>query len=348
MKNYKNNYARFAVIAIAALCSNASKAITVYTSKGTGNWSTASNWTVSGSGTDKKYVIQSGHNVSLDVSVTGVDTLSIYGTLTMQSNRTITIDTLGTIIVQSGGKLTGGSSNSKLIFVGSSYQINGPFTSANNNEITNGPRYATAITTIAASGSAQGSFVSLVLLPVELASIEVVKVGADFQLQWTALGESNKSSFGVEISNDGKNFWFAGQIAGNNEINSGDYTFNIIGIKGNFYVRLIETDINGNSKALSTKYVKNNTTSVDAFKFYPTLITPAGENINMVLPTAGEYKVVVYNLNMQVAAESTASTYSANEAVAFNSSNWNLNAGQFIVVVQGNNGEVYKTRIMVK
>ncbi|MBS3914641.1 MAG: T9SS type A sorting domain-containing protein [Bacteroidetes bacterium] len=348
MKNQVHKLVCLAICAATIIFANKALAITTYTSKVTsGNWSSAGSWNVTGSGSDVKYVIQAGHTISMNVNVSGVDTVSIYGTLDMGSNRTITIDSFGTILVNSGGTLSGGSNNTKIIFLGSPYQIVGPFTTLLGNLITNGPRYATALTTTAASGDPQGSFVGLSLLPVELSSIEVVKMATAYQLQWTALGESNKSTFGIEISTNGTDYYFAGSVSGNEEITSGDYTFNIIGVKGSFYVRLNETDVNGNSKALATKYVKNNTTA-DAFQIYPTLIAPAGQNIQMVLPTSGMYKVVVYNLNMQVAAESTASTYSSNEAVSFNSSDWNLNAGQYVVVVQGNNGEVYKTRIMVR
>jgi hypothetical protein len=53
-------------------------------------------------------------------------------------------------------------------------------------------------------------------------------------------------------------------------------------------------------------------------------------------------------MDMQVAAESTATTYSDNELVAFNSGNWNLNAGYYVVVVTSSNSEIHKTRIMVR
>ncbi|MBS3913851.1 MAG: hypothetical protein KG003_05090 [Bacteroidetes bacterium] len=348
MKNQIYKLAGLVICTAAIVFTNSAKAVTTYTSKVTsGNWSAAGSWNVSGSGSDVKYVVLSGHTIIMNTNVSGVDTVSIFGTLDMGSNKTLTMDSFGIILINSGGTLSGGSSNTHIVFLGSAYQITGPFTTAQGNLITNGPRYATALTTTAASGDPQGSFVGLNLLPVELSSIDVVKMATSFQLQWTALGESNKSTFNIEISNNGTDFYFAGSVSGNEEINSGDYTFNIVGMKGSFYVRLNETDVNGNSKSLATKYVKNNVTS-DAFQMYPTLIASSGQNIQMILPTSGTYKVEVFGFNMQIAAASSTTTYSNNEAVSFNSTDWNLNAGQYIVVVQGNNGELYKTRIMVR
>ncbi|MBS3913852.1 MAG: T9SS type A sorting domain-containing protein [Bacteroidetes bacterium] len=346
MKNQLHNLVCLAVCAASILFTNTAKAVTVYTSRvPSGNWNSASSWTQTGSGSDVKYVIQSGHSITLNTNASGIDSVTVSGTLSFGSGNTLTIDSFGKIIVLSGGTISGGNGSSKIIFAMATSQITGPFNGGNT--INNGPRFADYLTTTAASGNPSGSFISFIL-PVELSSIEVVKNGADFQLQWTALGESNKSDFQVEISTNGIDYFNAGTVSGNEEVNASDYSFNIIGVKGNFYVRLSETDQNGNSKALATKYVKNNTTQVDAFQIYPTLLAPAGENINMVLPNHGEYKVAVYNMNMQVAAESTASTYSKNEVVAINSNNWNLKTGQYIVVVAGNNGDMFKTRIIVR
>ncbi|MBS3913850.1 MAG: T9SS type A sorting domain-containing protein, partial [Bacteroidetes bacterium] len=66
--------------------------------------------------------------------------------------------------------------------------------------------------------------------------------------------------------------------------------------------------------------------------------------VNAVIPTAGTYTVTVYNLNMQVMANTATTTNSNSEVVQFNSSNWNLTAGNYVVVISGN-GVVYKSRI---
>lgn len=345
--NTIKNCIGLAAIAITAFSSATTKAATVYTSNvASGNWSTAGNWTRTGSGTPVKYKVAAGHAITLDVNVSNVDTVWVSGTLNMGNNRTLTVNANGTVILDWGATIQGGSNNTSFIMIGSSYMVTGPFTS--NNIITSGPRWLTASSATAALGAPQASFTSLLtLLPVSLSSIAVEKTGADFQLSWTALGQSNQNTFTIEVSEDGKNFNTIGQVAGNSELAQADYSFNLGNKKGSFYVRLSETDINGIKSALAVKYVKNNNITGNGFEMFPTLLNSADMNVNMVIPTAGNYQVVVYSMDMKTISSNSATTNSDNEVISLNGNNMNLNSGNYMVVVSGNN-EVFKSRILVK
>jgi hypothetical protein len=352
MLNNTNTFVRLALCAAFGFAAFSANAAIVYSSNVNprGNWNVGANWSNNGGSGTNKYVVQAGDTIDLTANVTNVDTLWIRGVLYMGNNRTITINSGGTVILDWGGVIMGGSNNSRFIFTGSSYQISGPFTTASGNLITNGPRWATATSTTAALGNPQGSFIGLpTLLPVDLASINVEKDGNNFNLTWTALAESNQNLFTVEVSDNGKDFSIAGYVAGNKELHEGDYLFTISGKRNSFYIRLSETNnTTGNKSILAVKYVNHNTINVDAFQFYPNLISSAGQSVNMVLPTSGKHSIMVYSMDMKVAAESTATTYSSNESITFNSAMWNLKTGYYVVVVTDDNGQVHRTKISVQ
>ncbi|MBS3913017.1 MAG: hypothetical protein KG003_00810, partial [Bacteroidetes bacterium] len=276
-----------------------SKAATTYTSNtATGNWSTNSVWSKIGTGTPVTYKIQAGHTITMDVNVSNVDTVWVAGTLDMGNNKTLSVNSNGTVILDWGGVIQGGSNNTGFIMIGSSFTVYGPFTSSN--MITSGPRWMTAGSVTAASGDPQGSFSPLMtLLPVDLASIRIEKNAAAFELQWSVLGEANQNTFTIEISSNGKDFYTTGTVAGSEEITSGTYSFNLGIISGAFYVRLSQIDANGATSILATKYISNKNNQ-NEFQIFPTVVNNG--TVNAVIPTAGTYTVTVYNLNMQVMA----------------------------------------------
>jgi methionine-rich copper-binding protein CopC len=340
---YKNT--KLAAFATLALLFNVSQAATVYTSKvTTGNWSASSSWNRTGTGSPVTYRVAAGHAITLDVNVSSVDTVWVAGTLNMANNRTLTVNSNGTVILDWGATIQGGSNNTSFIMIGSSYAVTGPFTSTN--IITSGPRWLTASSATNALGAPQASFIPLhTLLPVVLGSIEVTQVENNFELSWTALGESNQSTFTIEVSKDGRNFQTIATVYGNGEMNEGNYTYTISNQSGAFYIRLSETNNSGTTTALAVKYVKNSNVTTSSFQLFPNLIS-ANDQVNMVLPTAGSYSIAVYNMNMQQVATSTATAATDNEVVSVSSSQWNLQNGNYVVVVTGENGQVNKTRIV--
>lgn len=337
----------FTVAAVVFASFTNLNAKTVYTSKvTTGNWNNAASWTKTGDGNPVIYIVKNGHTINLNVNGI-VDTLYIYGTFSFNSNRDLTLSQNGAIIVDGAGILKGGSANSDIIFPNTTFKVSGPFNG--NKLVTDGPRYANRNTVIAASGATQASFVfTLTALPVVLSSIEVTNTNNSFNLLWTALGESNMNNFIVETSTNGRIFTTVTTVNGGSENNQGFYDASLPKCTTSFYVRLSEVN-NGVTTVLAVKYVKVENINTNTFNLFPNLIQAnSNTEIKMVLPAAGNYKVQILTLNAQVVANDLANTNSENEMIAFNTINWNLATGQYVVIVTGNNGQVYKSRILVK
>lgn len=345
MKTKQRLLSKVLILFFAIMWIGRSKAITIKTSNvTTGNWSTASSWTTSGSGSPVVHVIQSGHAITLNTGISGIDTIKIDGTLNMGNNQVLTMNLSGAILIGSAGTLQGGSNNTEIRFgAGTSTFISGPFTSTN--IITNGPRYGNYSTMVAAGGNPQGSFP--VLLPVDLKSIGVEKRNKEFILVWTALGKANQNSFDIEISTNGSTFSLLGTIKGNGELSEGNYKFLLGSIKSSFYVRLSE--IKGQlKKKLATKFVKNQVETAQAYRLFPTVINGNTGEINVVIPEAGEYLFIVYSLSMEVVANTKISTSSEFETTILSTADLNIPKGTFIVIVADNTGKHYSTKIVVQ
>jgi hypothetical protein len=136
-------------------------------------------------------------------------------------------------------------------------------------------------------------------------------------------------------------------VAGTNELSTGNYSYQLGAKNANFYVRLSEINANGNKIVLAVKYVNASKNTDAQFGIFPNLISNSA-TLNVVIPTAGKFNMKVYNMNMQTVSALDINTASENETTQINGNDLNLESGNYVVVVSGTQGEVYKTRIVVR
>lgn len=259
-----------------------------------GNWSSSSSWTVTGTGSPVYYQIQTGHNITLDANVTGIDTLYIHGTLTVNSNVYLRMNATGAIFFNSTGILYGGSNNTEIQYgTSTSVKIIGPFTSAR--QIDNGPRYGDINTMIAANGDPQGSFP--VPLPLPFKNAELSDNGNELSLSWVALGDENKKNFLVALSQDGIRYEPYATLTGTANPGESRYIQNIPRNTPAAYVR-VSAYSGADTSELFVKPVPSKSIRQSGFTFRP---SEAGLNdeIEMSFPEAGVYTLTVYDLAMK-------------------------------------------------
>lgn len=348
MKNTIINKTTIALLAACAVIAPKAMSITIYTSAKTGNWNGTGVWTSvqTGSANPKLYIIQAAHTVTVSEDAEHIDSIFVFGTLQMGNNRELEIRTGGKIILEnSTSMLKGGSANSRISFAGAGYQISGPFTSGN--IITNGPRYATAVTTNDASGDPQGSFVTLsVPLPVELSSYDIEIDNANHIAQWTALGESNRNDFILEISQNGRDYSLLTAIHGAGETVAHDYSFSFPAKRNSYYLRLSEKSQDGIISQLAVKYVKVASVETEDIHVFPTLIDKnSTNNINIVLPEVGNYTSTVYNSNMQMVHKTNISAETNSEVKTISVEN--LSTGIYFITIQAENGSTLSKKILI-
>lgn len=341
----KNRIIGLLMLAYTLVCAARLDAAIVYTSNVTsGNWSGTSTWTQTGSSGYVIYVIQTGHTITLDVNVSGIDQLWIYGTLRFGNSKTLNMTQAGFINISATGSFSGGNANSGIWYGSySGVWIRGPFNGKD--LINNGPRYGDYSTMIAANGDPQPSFP--IGLPVDISSMTVEQSGSEFSLKWTALDESNQNSFEVEVSEDAVNFTSAGIVEGNKELSEGNYELNLGTHKNSFFVRLTEIS-QTESKSIATQYVHSGIRDFENFLIFPTILNPAENNLNMVLPAVGEHRFCLFNTSMQSMAEVELTTETENELRTISMKNIRLTPGVYFTEVISPDGTVFKNKLIVQ
>ncbi len=133
----------FLVLALATL-TTFGFAATVYTSPATGsaNWASIP-WTTVGSGSPITYIIQSNYTANMNIDVSGIDSLFVYGIFDItQGNKDLTMNANGYIQVIAGGSITGGNSSNQ-IYIGAitnngTFAVTGPAYSSSSTAFTSG------------------------------------------------------------------------------------------------------------------------------------------------------------------------------------------------------------------
>lgn len=329
------------IIGIFSFFTFAANAQTVFSSKASGNWTSASTWNTTGSGLPRIFIIHSGNIVTIDQNISNVDTIIVDGEMIFGNNKTMTINSGGMVIIGQTGTMSGGSNNSQLIFTGTSIRVTGPFTS--NNIITNGPRYANTQTVIEANGDPQGSFVSLIPLPVELLDMNISQDNQlNYILNWSVASEEFGSRYMIETSNNGFQFSQAQIIDGKN---TGENTYSVVLNKPetNFYVRL-SVVVNGKTYVLNTIYKK---LFVPEMTVFPTVMqTGNSQNISVITNAEGEITVHVYTMGMQYVGSKTYNE-TANQKINLGDLFSNATAGNYVVVLIANGTKVGSEKIII-
>lgn len=320
-------------------------AATLYSSTGSGDWSNPASWTISGTGgLPLDYIINTGHTITMDMDVWDVENLTINGTMKVGINKSLYMNKTGSILVNATGSIKSGTAKSGIWFdTACTIYIKGAF--MGKDLIDGGPRMANYWTMIWAGGDPQGSFP--VILPVDLKTMEVALFGTDYYLSFVALGESNQNDFRVELSTNGTDFTDAGVIEGNRELSEGAYEFNLGIQEQSFYVRLSEIT-NSGTDILAVKHVRIAASSDGDFKMFPTLIEPSIESLNLVLPAAGSYKVQFFNTAMQEISAQSLTTATDDELQSLNLNRLLFRPGTYFTIVTGDNGQIYKSKILVQ
>ena len=316
----------------------------------------------------KVFIIMPGDTITLTNDVDYLDTLYIYGVLNMgangsdndikfysesSSNRDLFSGSnynssrtrRGTIFVMTNGRIIGGGnvSGDETAFenMGVTFQP----TSGNRYNVT-GPRMATYNTSGSADASVRfATFVpSFLPLPVDLASFTVNSTEIGHEVSWTAIGESNRNNFILEISTNGRDFTQVAEISGNPEANKQNYDYLLNRQDRAFFVRLSETNTTGYTHVLATKYVTLNNAAIASCNVYPTVVA-ATEELNLMFSEINSYQVQVINYNGVSFINSTIETATENEVSRLELSK--LPAGQYLVKVYSPSGFSKTEKIII-
>jgi hypothetical protein len=220
---------------------------TVYTSTGSGNWSTS--FSSSGSGSPITYKILSGHTIDVDVnSTTPIDSVIIAGTLSFNNGKKIDLTASGIVQILLGGNANGGNGGSKFRFVGGT-DIPGPFS-------TSGESFAT--------GSSGGTFTTG--LPVHWLNVEILQNSNNTTLVWSTATEINNSYFEVESSIDG-NIWNTltskeSKAQNGNSRSILHYGVDISSASNNNFIRIRQVDFDGTSDYSKILKIRKQTTGI--------------------------------------------------------------------------------------
>lgn len=229
MKNLTTTSIVFILISFSAYFS---KAASVYTSPASGgptNWGNIT-WSTTGSGTPVTYIIQSGFTARNNSNRTlgNGDSVIVYGTLTFNNNRDLTIPgSTAFVQVANGGLITGGNGNSQLRVGAStndgSFNIIGPAYSSNSTTFTSGDA-----------------------LPVTWGYFTGVSASGSNSLSWSTLTEINNSHFEIERAGKDGKFIRIGTINGaGNSMELLEYQFiDNSPMPGVNYYRLKQVDFN--------------------------------------------------------------------------------------------------------
>jgi hypothetical protein len=252
----------------------------------------------------------------------------------------------GTVFVMTNGRIIGGNNSSGNQTTFENMGVDFQPTSGNRYNIT-GPKMAT----YNASGSSDAAvrfatFVpSFLPLPVDLASFNVNTTDIGHEVSWTAVGESNRNNFILEISTNGRDFTQVADLAGNPEASKQNYTYLLNRQDRAFFVRLSETNTTGYTNVLATKYVSlNNNSEFATCSVFPTVVA-ATEELNLVFSEINNYQVQIINYNGVSFIKSTIETATENEVSRLELNN--LPAGQYLVKIYSTSGFTKTEKIII-
>ena len=208
--------------------------------KNNGKWSNNSDWNLNRAPKDNDtIVIPAGMLFIMD----GNDNLnnviiSVFGTLVLQNGK-LKLDDISRVIVQFGGRITGGGSNDQIV-IGNTFKFK-----ADPDVI--GYAYA--------DNTTGNAFAFMGLLFVEFSSFYINKSGNDVQLTWCASKEIKSRFFEIQKSADGKNWNKIGTVdraVNSNLINKYDYTDANVS-NASLYYRIRQVDNDGLSTYSTVK-----------------------------------------------------------------------------------------------
>ena len=107
------------------------------------------------------------------------------------------------------------------------------------------------------------------LLPIELIRFDALLEEKVLSLSWTTASELNNHGFYIQISKDAKNWSHIGFVEGNGTTHAtSSYHFNTVLPDGSreWYVRLVQEDVNGTIRYLPTVHIEDN--SAQTFRLF--------------------------------------------------------------------------------
>ncbi|MES2618045.1 MAG: T9SS type A sorting domain-containing protein [Bacteroidota bacterium] len=293
----------------------------IKTSQASGSFNSASTWSTVGVGGTIKYIVKAGDNVSINANSIGNDTIVVEGTLTFSNNITMSMNSTGTILIKSGGVITGGSSNTKITWnSGSTGVISGPWSGSNTQT---GPSFAN-ISTLA--------FVTMITpLPITIIDYTAELQNNKVKIQWSTTSEINTKNFTVQRSVDGivwSNIATLNAAGNSNTLNTYTY-FDAQPKNGQNYYRFIERDLNNNQSVSDILFVNYTSTSRQyTANIYP---NPCNAIVNIALEGVESNDVVITVTNSfgQVVSTVTENTFGV-----YSIDTQNMNEGIYIITIQ--------------
>lgn len=304
------------------------------------------------------FIILPGDTINLTNDVNNMDTLYIYGVLNMgsgsddigfysyssgntntisgSSNYSSTRARRGVVFLMTNGKITNGNSGTDFQNMGT--DIDGPYNLT-------GPKTASFNTSSSNAATRFQTFVpSFLPLPVDLASFNVNTNDFGHEVCWTAIGESNRNNFVLEISFNGTDYTEVADIAGNVEANTQNYSFTLDRQDRNFFIRLSEKNMTGYVNVLATKFVQFGNVEVAQCNVFPTVLS-SSQALNMAFSEINSYQVQILNYNGAAFVNNSIETHTENEIISTDLSH--LPVGQYIVKIAGPAGFSKTEKIII-
>jgi hypothetical protein len=221
--------------------------------------------------------------ISTNVSISSLLYIKVYGTLKL-SGGILDLSTLATIIVYSGGKITGNACSCEQIRIGNTKKYTGSDT-----DVT-GPQYASVTTS---------DFDPMItVLPVKFESFTLIYSNQNVQLQWKTSEEINASYFEAERSYNGSDWTVIANVTakGNSSIIN-IYTATDKNITARVvYYRIRETDVDGKFIYSIVNTLKNDNSS-------QTVHITSSQNevyLQFINEVKGKISVQIYSLSGQL------------------------------------------------
>ncbi len=318
----------FLVLALATL-TTFGFAATVYTSPATGsaNWASIP-WTTVGSGSPITYIIQSNYTANMNIDVSGIDSLFVYGIFDItQGNKDLTMNANGYIQVIAGGSITGGNSSNQ-IYIGA-ITNNGTFA-------VTGPAYSSSST----------AFTSGTALPVTWHSFTSKKIDNTIQLTWSTASELNNSHFEIERASEEGVFYTIGSASGNGTTQlMSKYTFtDIEPINTSAYYRIKQIDYNGDFDYSTIIKVKSE--EINPIIVWPTVLNNNNSVLN--IKNASEFATVkIFDAKGREINKSN-NINATSEALALNLQKTNNNLSGFYFLYITDNNKTTSFKILVQ
>lgn len=191
---------------------------------------------------------------------------------------------------------------------------------------------------------------SVIPLPVELASFTAFVASASVKLQWSTISELNNKGFDIERKSDGKSWEKINFIAGIGTSNlTHNYTFTDGGLRtGKYNYRLKQIDYNGNFKYHDLSEAVNIGVPLrySLEQNYPNPFNPATV-INFQLPAEGFVSLKIYDISGREVKQLVSEVKQAGYySVQFNASN--LSSGVYFYKMQAGDFMSVKKMALVK